>query len=81
MLLQEDTELAIAADGQFDSPGHSAKYCTVMFIHVKSGLVCGLRTVQVSMCKSSAAMELLAFTQLLELYDREPWRCPSSHMH
>ena len=65
VLLQDDVEPVIAADGQFDSSGHCAKYCTVMFVHMNTGLVCGLRTVQVSMCSSSAAMEQLAFTQLL----------------
>ena len=54
-------EIRIAGDGQCDSPGYSAKYCTYSLMDQQSGKVVTLNVQQVSECTSSVAMETEAF--------------------
>ena len=57
--------IKIAGDGQCDSPGFSAKYCTYSLMDQKSGKIVTFNVKQVSECTSSVAMETDAFVDCI----------------
>lgn len=56
----------LVGDGQCDSPGFSAKYCTYTVMEMESELILDFETVQVSQTTSSVAMEKMAFQICLD---------------
>ncbi|XP_068089927.1 uncharacterized protein [Hyperolius riggenbachi] len=58
--------LFLCGDGQCDSPGYSAKFCTYTFLDAASKLVLDFEVVQVSQTTSSSAMEKEGFKTCLD---------------
>ena len=56
-------EIKIAGDGQCDSPGFSAKYCTYSLMDQQNGKIVNFNVKQVTECTSSVAMETEAFVE------------------
>ncbi|XP_075706742.1 uncharacterized protein LOC142741226 [Rhinoderma darwinii] len=53
--------ICLAGDGQCDSPGHSAKYCTYTVMDLFTEKIMDFEVVQRSQCTSSVAMEKFGF--------------------
>ncbi|XP_075714768.1 uncharacterized protein LOC142750022 [Rhinoderma darwinii] len=60
------TPLCVSGDGQCDSPGHNAKYCTYTILDSLSDKILDFEVVQKSQCTSSVAMEKFGFKICLE---------------
>ncbi|CAH2306162.1 Hypothetical predicted protein, partial [Pelobates cultripes] len=58
--------VCLSGDGQCDSPGFNAKYCTYSLLEEKSQKIIECQTIQVSDAKSSVAMESLAFKSCMD---------------
>ncbi|CAH2293317.1 PREDICTED: uncharacterized protein LOC100485380 [Pelobates cultripes] len=58
--------VCLSGDGQCDSPGFNAKYCTYSLLEEKSQKIIECNTIQVSEEKSSIAMESLAFKRCMD---------------
>ncbi|XP_041428792.1 uncharacterized protein LOC121397046 [Xenopus laevis] len=61
-----DEAVVVAGDGQFDSPGHSAKYCIYSFMDILSDKIVDFKCVQVEPGKTSSSLEVEAFTDCME---------------
>ncbi|XP_077345647.1 uncharacterized protein LOC143989399 [Lithobates pipiens] len=58
--------LFLVGDGQCDSPGFSAKYCTYTFMEQRSKKIVDMEVVQVTQSTSSVAMEKFGFQKCLD---------------
>uniref|UniRef100_A0A803KFX0 THAP-type domain-containing protein n=1 Tax=Xenopus tropicalis TaxID=8364 RepID=A0A803KFX0_XENTR len=58
--------VALAGDGQFDSPGHSAKYCTYTTMDLLSKKIVHFEIQQLGTVKNSYALEQSSFTKCLQ---------------
>ncbi|XP_068112055.1 uncharacterized protein [Hyperolius riggenbachi] len=57
--------VTIGGDVQCDSPGHNAKYCVYTMMDLMSKKIVDFEVVQVTQCKSLAAMEKYGFEQCM----------------
>ncbi|XP_053567520.1 uncharacterized protein LOC128657265 [Bombina bombina] len=60
-----DRAITLCGDGQCDSPGYCAKYCTYTMIEDESKKIIDLNIVQVTEASSSVAMESKAFRRAM----------------
>ncbi|XP_044141617.1 uncharacterized protein LOC122931608 [Bufo gargarizans] len=58
--------ICLAGDGQCDSPGHSAKYCTYTVMDLYTEKIIDFEVVHRSQCSSSVAMEKFGFQTVME---------------
>uniref|UniRef100_A0A8C5PIH0 Uncharacterized protein n=1 Tax=Leptobrachium leishanense TaxID=445787 RepID=A0A8C5PIH0_9ANUR len=58
--------ICLTGDGQCDSPGFCAKYCTYTFIDYNTKKILDFSLIQVSEATSSVAMEKQAFTRCID---------------
>ncbi len=58
-------EVVLCGDGQCDSPGHCAKYCTYTFIDVESQKVADFKVISCTQVSSSNSMEIRGFKEAL----------------
>lgn len=64
-------KISLGVDGQCDSPGHSATYCTVTSMDTKTNKVLDVEVVNVKEVKSSQAMEKEGFIRTVTRLDSE----------
>ncbi|KAM4807930.1 uncharacterized protein WCC33_001309 [Rhinophrynus dorsalis] len=62
----KDRALCVSGDGQFDRPGHSAKFCTYSMMEMKTNKILDFKILQTEKSKSSVGLEKEAFQLCLE---------------
>ena len=62
---QRGIPLAIAGDGRYDSPGHSAEYCTYTVVDTESNQLIDFYVAQKQMAEYSSKMEPLGAKMIL----------------
>lgn len=58
-VIARDEPINISVDGQCDSPGHNATYCTVTSMDCESDKVLSFEVVNVKECKNSQGKKLI----------------------
>ncbi|XP_002939397.1 uncharacterized protein LOC100487738 [Xenopus tropicalis] len=65
VMARKRTPMALAGDGQFDSPGHSAKFCTYTMMDVTSKKIIDFKIEQLGSGKTAGQTECEAFDKCL----------------